>query len=172
MIDIEIKGLSDLQARLGALPEALQTKVLKGAVSTAAAIFKNQAIQYAPVYTGKVSEGHPPPGTLRDSIYQFRIKEESVGTREVWRVSVRKKKTADAYYATWVEYGHYTRGSSARSRSEREGVSSGSHAPLGTYFILAQPFMRPAFESKKTEAAEALRDYIATHLPDAMKALP
>ena len=36
---------------------------------------------------------------------------------------------------------------------------------FGTKFITARPFMRPAFENKKSAAAQAMREYMATNIP-------
>lgn len=172
-VSIEVKGLSELKNRLALLPQAIQTKIMKGMVASGAAVIKNEAILRAPYYTGDVQKGHPPPGTLKAAIFQARIVAQSVGTREVWLVSARKGKASkggmDAYYATWVEYGHYSRGPSGRSSSERKQLSAGSSVPLGSYYILPKPFMRPAFEVKKQEAIEVMRKYMADKLPEAIE---
>jgi len=148
-ISIRVDGLDELKRRLSALPQAMQTKIVKGMVSTGAAVFKDEAIARAPEYTGDVQLGHPPPGTLKRSIYQFRIREESVGTREAWRVSVRKGKKAkdgvDAYYGSWVEY--------------------------GTVKMVARPYMRPAFEVKKEDVVRVMGAYLAFALPTVVESL-
>lgn len=146
--DLSITGMPELLRRLRSMPEAIQTKVARGAVATAAAVIKNEAILRAPYYSGPVGKNHPPPGTLRNAIYQMRITAESTPTLETWLVSARKgnkaaEKGMDAYYASWVEY--------------------------GTVKMSARPFMRPAFESKKEAAVEAMRGYIAEKLPDPLK---
>ena len=96
-----------------------------------------------------MEDGDPPPGTLKKAIYQVRLREESVGTREVWKVSAKKGKKGkdgiDAYYASWVEY--------------------------GTVNMAARPFMRPAFEVNKAESIEALRLYMAAKLPEAVESV-
>ena len=149
MIDIKVTGLAELKQRLAQLPPTIQRKVMRGAVSTAAAVFRKEAELRAPEYTGTVQDGHPPPGTLKKAIYQVRLREESVGTREVWKVSAKKGKKGkdgiDAYYASWVEY--------------------------GTVNMAARPFMRPAFEVKKAESIEALRLYMAAKLPEAVESV-
>jgi HK97 gp10 family phage protein len=144
---IEVKGLAELKRRLALMPEAIQKKVSKGMVASAAAVFQREAVARAPVYPGQVGKNHPPPGTLKSAIYQFRWSQQSGGTREAWLVTVRRGRTAkgsiDAYYAHIVEY--------------------------GSVKMSARPFMRPAFEVKKQEATEAMRKYLADHLPEAVE---
>lgn len=149
-ISIEVKGLAELKARLTRLPQAIQRKISKGMVATGAAVFKDEAIRRAPVYTGPVQKGHPPPGTLRNAIYQQRIRSESFGTREVWRVSVYrgkedKKNNVDAYYAHMVEY--------------------------GSVKMAARPFMRPAFEVQKENVTRIMGAYLAFALPPVFEGL-
>ena len=148
----EISGLAELTAQLRALPQEMQKRIMKGAVATAAAIIRQEAVIRAPQYTGPVSQGHPPPGTLKKAIYQTRLTEQCTETVETWAVKVRHGKKAqthrvkgvetnlDAYYATWVEY--------------------------GTVKMSARPFMRPAFEAKKDAAVDAMGTYIAFKLPE------
>ena len=160
-VSMEVRGLSELTANLRAMPQAMQTRILKGMVATGASVIRKEAIERAPQYTGTVQAGHPPPGTLKRAIYQTRLVAQCTPTLEVWLVSVRKGKNQqnagpnhgdagpmqtnrDAYYATWIEY--------------------------GTVKMAARPFMRPAFEAKKQEASNAMRDYVAGHLPAILKA--
>lgn len=149
--ELEVQGLPELLRKLRGLPDQVRAKVIKGAVASGAAVIKNEAISRAPIYSGKVGKNHPPPGALKAAIYQARLLKECTGTVEAWLVSVRKGPRAaasvrgnvDAYYATWVEY--------------------------GTVKMGAKPFMRPAFEAKKNEAVEAMRQYVLAKLPDALK---
>lgn len=171
---VEFKGFADAMVALRAVPANYQARVKKGMVATMCSVIRNEAIARAPVYTGKVQEGHPPAGTLKRAIYQTRLVSECTENVETWMVSVRKGQTAagakggsrDAYYASWVEYGHYTRGPSARSSSERKALAAGEHATIGTYYINAQPYMRPAFETTKQQAVEAGRAYLQSRLAD------
>lgn len=188
MIQTEVKGLAELNETLRNLPAAIQSRLLRGAVATAAAIFKDEAIRRAPVYTGEVAAGHPPPGTLKKAIYQTRLPSLCTPTIETWKVSVRRGKAAqnhtsgpagakvtqnlDAFYASWVEFGHYTRapkGIAATQFARRLVISSGSQLVKGAHYVVANPFMRPAFESQKAAAAAALKTYIADNLPAAVE---
>lgn len=150
-VTMQITGLQDLNRMLTGLPQSLQTRVLRGMTATGASVIRKEAILRAPVYTGEVSQGHPPPGTLKKAIFQYRLSRECTPTRETFIVDVRKGKTIgkkgrinanDAFYANWVE--------------------------RGTAKMAAKPFMRPAFETKKQAAVEAMRAYLIERLPDAV----
>lgn len=142
-----IKGLAELAAKLHALPDKLAKKHLAGAMVAGAAVIRDEARTLAPVYTGPVSQGHPPPGTLRRAVILKRIPERSSRDRQVVYVVVRhgkkfsrvfKKKKGvlqasvnlDAFYWRFVEF--------------------------GTAKMAARPFMRPAFEAKKRAAVEVI----------------
>lgn len=146
-ISMEVQGLAELKRRLEQLPQAIQSKIMRGAVSTAAAVFREEAERHAPEYTGTVQNGHPPPGTLKKAIYQVRVREECFGTREAWKVSVKRGKRdgVDAYYGSWVEY--------------------------GTVHMVAHPYMRPAFELQKENAVRVIGTYIAFALPQAVESI-
>lgn len=155
MIDLKITGLAELKKTLAALPQSLQTTAVKGMVAAGASVIRQEAALRAPVSTGKLQDGHPPPGTLKAAIFQMRLTADCSPTREVWMVNVRKGKrfqahqksgqtvNLNAYYATWVEY--------------------------GTVKMSARPYMRPAFEAKKHAAVDAMGTYLAFWLPAAVE---
>lgn len=141
MDKVEIEGLRELQIKLLELPKRLAKNVMRSAVSAGAAVIRTEIKQRAPVYTGTVSAGHPPPGTLRRAIVSKYIREMSSDFEAVFKVTVRKGKrftkqgkkenlSQDAYYAMWVE--------------------------LGTAKMAARPFFRPGYEAKKQEALNAM----------------
>jgi HK97 gp10 family phage protein len=146
---VHVSGLAELSAALRELPGRIGRNVLRGAVAAGAAEIRKAAMTTAPVYTGEVSKGHPPPGTLRRALYQKQIRELSNDQAQVFFVGVRqgkkyrnqgKKKnlSQDAYYWRFVEF--------------------------GTSKMAARPFLRPAFEQAKMVAVERLRDYMAARI--------
>lgn len=159
-------------AELQALPQVMQQRVMKGTVATGAAVIRREIAMRAPEYSGDVAEGHPPPGTLKRAIYQARVPELCTATREVWMVGVRTGKRTgrgkankhDAYYARWVEYGHYTRGAKGQNRATRRAIRSGTQFAAKAYFVLPRPFFRPGFEAKKDDALKAMQQYINDNL--------
>lgn len=176
MIDIEVKGLSELKATLRTLPAAIQNRVMRSAVATAAGVFKDEAVLLAPMYTGSVQAGHPPPGTLKQAIYITRMVSQCTSTLEMWKVDVRrnaakgKTKGVGAFYASWVEYGHFTRTPGLSKRAHGAAVAAGMAGGLGAKWVSAKPYMRPAFESVKEQAALAMRDKMAQRIDDAVQA--
>lgn len=143
-----IDGLAKLNDALKQLPDNVAKNILRRSVYAGAKVIRDNARDRAPVFTGSVSEGHPPPGTLKRSIVMKQIAALSGKYRQTFFVAVRKGKkyqkqgkkgtlSQDAYYAGWVEYGHVAKG--------------GKSVP-------AHPFMRPAWDSGKDAALNAIRD--------------
>lgn len=176
-VTVQVTGLDQLLRDLKAFPAAVQKRVLKGAAATGASVLRKEAIQRAPVSTGKVEEGHPPPGTLKKAIYQTRLVQECTPTREVFKVGVRQGKRAqsvgkkganlDAYYAKWVEYGHF-----ARVPHEMTKTAKAAGRMLGVArWVAPHPFMRPAIAAKQGDALRAMQEYIRNQMPLATAAL-
>lgn len=146
MVDQTVAGLDQLAKMLKQLPANISRNVLRQAVSAGAQVIVKEARLKAPEYSGpefseKKRETHPPPGTLKRSIYKKQIRELSDLGRQVFFVGARhgKKSKFDAYYFRFVEF--------------------------GTSRMPARPFMRPAFEAKKMEAVEAMRQYMLIRIP-------
>ncbi len=146
-VSVQVTGLKELNDALAHLPQNIGRNVLRGATSAGAAVIRKEARMRAPVYTGDVAKGHPPPGTLKRAIYQKQIRELSGVLRQTFYVSVRrgglrkdaKGRSLDAYYWHMVEF--------------------------GTAKMAARPFVRPAFEATKLAAVEAIRRYMAERIP-------
>lgn len=171
-VSVKMQGLPELLAELRGMPDKVQRRVLTSAVATGARVIKQEVVRRAPVYTGLdldtgryVPKGRnaPPPGTLRRAIYSTRAVNKCTDTLEVFRVGVRSgKRTAkgkanphDAYYARWVEYGHFTRApkSLGATRKQRREVAMQTGA---VRWVAPRPFFRPAFDAKKEEATRAM----------------
>lgn len=141
---IGVSGLAELQDTLEKkLPEALRGKAMQGALAEGAKPIMRTARSMAPQETGR----------LRRAIYSFRDKASTRG-REARLISVRSGKrfsrgkvNRDAFYWKWLEFGHMTRSSKTRDSVPR--------------MVPATPFMRPAFESQKHTALNAIREALA-----------
>ena len=151
-----VEGLRDLLANMKELPQRISRNVLRGSASAMASEVRVEARNKAPVSTGPVAKGHPPPGTLKRAIYQKQIRELSDAQRQVFFVGVRQgkryrkqgkrgDKSQDAYYWRWVEF--------------------------GTSKMAARPFLRPAFEVKKEAAVESMKQYMADRIAKEVAAL-
>ena len=144
--ETKIVGMKELYEALSTkIPRNMEGKVLQKALGRGTLILKRQVEQ-------NIGPGYPFPkdvtGTLRRSVYAKRSKFDNTATFEARIVGIRHgraaaKRKLDAYYATWVEFGH-------------KGVS-------------ARPFMRPAFETTKGRAFTAILDGLATQLDVAKK---
>lgn len=175
-VTFSIPDLAAFLRDLEDLPKQVRMRIVKGAVATGASVIRKESVLRAPMYPGTVGKDHPQPGTLKKSIYQTRLVDKCNDTTEVWKVDVRKGKVftkkgrrmPDAYYAAWVEYGHYTRtpgGVGTRAQRRLKARSAGD-----VRWVPAQPFMRPAFEAKKQDAFQAMVDYIRRELASALLA--
>ena len=175
-----VSGLRELQAALYQLPVNIAANVLRGSVLAGAAVVREQAKTNAPTYTGKVADGHPPPGTLKRAIFAKRIREKSNQFSQVFYVGVRKGKkyrkqgkggnlSMDAYYASWVEFGHYyaPRGKHGLGmrKAAMNAVANASSVITGSRFILPHPYLRPAFEATKTIAVQRIKQYLTDRIP-------
>lgn len=167
---MSFSGLDGLLADLRSFPAEYQKRLLKGAAATGAAVIRKEAVIRAPVSTGEIEAGHPPPGTLKKAIYQVRMTQECTPTREVFKVGVRTGKrfqsfgkkgvNLDAYYWSWVEYGHFARVPHAMTKTAK---AAGRMLGVATW-VPARPFMRPAIQAKNAEALQAMRDYLTLRI--------
>ena len=175
-IKFELPDLQAFLAELHALPQQVQQRLAKGAVATGASVIRKAAIALAPMDTG----------VLKGAIYQTRLVDQCTPTLEAWAVDVyagklqrhRGKKTSkfgptqgtnrDAFYAKWIEYGHFTRtpaGPGPR-KARREAARKAGTAR----WVPPQPFMGPAFRDHKDAAVRAMGEYITANLPAATAA--
>lgn len=130
-VEIKLEGFKELARELRDMPEKIGRNVLRAAVNAGATAVRREVQTRAPVDTGR----------LRRSIYQRQVREQSNLQRQVFHVGVRsgvrrnedgsKDRSRDAWYWRFIEF--------------------------GTVKLPARPFLRPAFESRQTEAIEAMR---------------
>lgn len=175
-VKFEMPDMSAYLAEMKALPDTMREKIMRGAVASGAAVVRRAAVALAPQWDGVVSKGHPAPGTLKNAIYQVRMPEKCSGTSEVFKVDVRTGGTRagkggarvslpDAFYAVWVERGHFTRTPGLTQKQHRAARKAGTAGSSGATWVPAHPFMRPAFESNKDAAERAMKAYIDSNLP-------
>jgi len=138
--------------KLAAFDTDLRERALRRAGNAAAQVFMESAKMYAPVYTGSVAEGHPPPGTLKRSIIVKRVEEDSGPYRERYIVTVRRGGKVDAYYAEWVERGHFVKPKGMTKYAHRKSRERGTTT---AQFVAPNPFMRPAYLTAEQEAFAA-----------------
>lgn len=178
MMTASLQGLSELLSAMEELPKQAQGRLMRSVVGSGAALVRNEITLRAPVWTGDVSQGHPPPGTLKRAVYMAFLQDATTATRTVFQVAVRTGKQArtrnhskagpvqtfslDAYYWKWVEFGHYTRAPKGKAKA----VETGSELVRGAYWVMAKPFVRPGFEAKREAAINAMADKFRARLPE------
>lgn len=152
MTDINVKGLSDLQAFMDTLPAKLQNNVLRGALRAGIKPMKLSAIANCPA--GEPSETNKRKynlysGALRDSIRVSGRIDKRNGNVIARLVAGGKTKTgADVFYAKWIEFG-------TKPHIIGDGVHPG---------VMPKPFMRPALDTEANTAVLAVGEYIKKRL--------
>lgn len=150
-VDIQIRGLAEIKAQLADLAPRLQRQVLQKALFDGARVIRDEAQRRVPVKSG----------TTRRNIFMRRSKRDRPGVlvavrklsaREIARLKQKQIKTrkrtlqadpADPFYWKFIEFGFVHRGGKA---------------------VPARPFLRPAFESTKQQAVDAIGDGIGRWL--------
>jgi HK97 gp10 family phage protein len=129
---VEVKGLQELGERLRLMKSEVSLKIGRQAVNAGAQVIKKQAIANAPIWPKphKLEGVMVPSGNLKKNIVVKKIKSPLVAE---YIVTVRGKKK-DAYAARY-----------------------GRLVEFGTVKMAAEPYLRPAFDSKKSEAVEAIK---------------
>lgn len=127
---LELKGFKELAAAMRELPERVAKNALRSAVGAGAAEIRKEAKLHAPVDSGR----------LKTSIYQKQIREPSGQYKQVFFVGARngpkRKKGGTKDYSQSAWYWRFVE--------------------FGTAKMAASPFLRPAFESKKEAAIDAI----------------
>ena len=153
---VHIQGLDQLARAMKELPKRVARNSLRAAVYAGAKVIRDQAKLKAPVAVAPLGPNQPPPGTLKRSVIMKQIPELSSAERQTFFVTVRHGKkyrkqgkkgqlSQDAWYWRFVEF--------------------------GTVKMAARPFLRPAFESKKRAAVQAIQDRLAQRIEQAAQEL-
>ncbi len=128
----KLTGFKELAQAMRQLPDRVAKNALRRAVSSAAAVVRNEARARAPVDTGEMK---------RD--IQMKRDRDTKG-----QVSAR--------YLVFVRSGKKSR-MAGKGRNVNKDSFYWRFLEFGTVKMTAKPFMRPAFEAKKQEALEQLR---------------
>jgi HK97 gp10 family phage protein len=169
-ITVQMKGLKEINDALKALPVEVGSKELNGAMSAGAQVIETELQVRAPIAARahfRARGLRVPPGTLRRAVYRVRVRELETLFHKVWRVGIRqgrgqRKAGRDAFYWWWVENGH--------KFVPRRAVAGGtirSRRANATVRVSAHPFVRPTFESKKSQAVAAIIASLTERIPKA-----
>ena len=154
--NVQIEGLAELAKALKELPERVAKNGLRAAVYAGAKVIRDEAKLLAPVAVACLGPKQPPPGTLKRALIMKQIPELSGKSKQTFFVMVRHGKkyrnqgnngklSQDAWYWRFVEF--------------------------GTVKMAAQPFLRPAFDAKKTQAVAAIKERLAERIELAVQEL-
>ncbi len=169
-----VRGLSDLQRKFDAVPDEVDRKVLRAGVSAGAKLVKAATktnIRKLPRKRG------PGTGTLeRAVIINFRRKDSDSnqavyivtlrqGKKYQTRVSKKGRKIAssDAYYARFVEQGHYVRPPGKHLSRKGRLVNNRATAALkagGLKKVPGYPFLQPALSANVDGVIRAMTDSV------------
>jgi HK97 gp10 family phage protein len=153
---VRIEGLAELNRALRELPQRIANRGLRTAVYAGAKVIRDEARHRAPKAAQSLGTKQPSAGTLKRSVIMKHIRELSGGGRQTFYVLVRQGKkyrnqgkrgnlSQDAWYWRFVEF--------------------------GTRKMAARPFLRPALESRRREAVEAIKGRLAQRIEIEAKAL-
>jgi HK97 gp10 family phage protein len=146
---VKVEGLAELARALRELPDRVAKNGLRVSVYAGAKVIRDEARIRAPKAIASLGPDQPPPGTLKRSVIMKHIPELSSLTRQTFFVTVRHGKkyrkqgkkgnlSQDAWYWRFVEF--------------------------GTRKMRARPFLRPALESKRRDAVQAMKDRLTERI--------
>jgi HK97 gp10 family phage protein len=141
-----VRGGKELAELLRALPVKLENNIMRGALRAGAKVILVEAKANAPV----------DDGDLKDSL---RISTKSKRGEVKATVKVGNKKV---YYAKFIEFGTAAHKITARGTGLRFGSFFGKS--VNHPGVLAKPFMRPALDSRSSQAVNEIRKYIGKRL--------
>lgn len=167
-------AIADMAKNLG---DAVGQDALRAAGFAGAEVFRDEAKSNAS--RSESTPGSGPAkrtGTLHKNIIIKRLEEEASDRKQVYLVTVRSGKfgpDGDAYYWKWVENGHLivrkTMRQAVASLNRRRKVAALlAQTEFGGSRVAARPFMRPAYESKKQEAIDAMQAKLAEKVREKM----
>lgn len=168
-VDIKLIGADQLLAKLRDMPQNIARNALKSAVGLAAGVIRDEAISRIGTNPKSIT------GTLQRSLYTKQIRELSgpekqtfyVGARQgkKWAHVGKKNVNKDAFYAKWVELGHFTRRIKNSNRGERNNAALEAAVRSGKIkWVQGRPFLVPAFIARKETAIRVMGDVINARL--------
>lgn len=153
---VTLKGFKQLEKKLLGLEKKVAKKLVRRALRDGAKIIHQEARLRVPVKTGR----------LRRS-----IKVKAAKKRKKHQVAIivqcgEGDFVGDTFYGGMIEFGYEKvpvyRGSDGRFRSAKRGTQPTTTVP-------PQPFMRPAFDSKKGAAVSAIENTLSAGIVSVAK---
>ena len=143
-VTVEVHGLKELSAALRQLPQKLERRVLNGGLMTGGRVIEKDAKTRVKVRTGatrrniRARPGKPVDGHTATVI---------VGVRQLGRKQIAKLKAKGGRAALLAQDPYWWR-----------------YQEFGTSKMPASPFLRPAFEAKKVQAAFTIKEALKARI--------
>jgi len=150
MIDINVKGLSEIQKFLDQIPAKMEANVMRGACRAGCKPILEQAKANVPVKSGELRD------TLRIS---SSIKKQDGKVTASVKVG-GKYRGKDAFYAPWIEF----TGARPHSIIGNLSINGRVFSKINHPGFKAKPFLRPALDSRANDAVIAAGEYIKKRL--------
>ena len=152
---MKINGLKELDLAMARLPYEIQGKPLRAATSRAAKLIRDEAIARAPEDTGN----------LKESIYRYRSRSQSLPGREVFIVGVRRgprRRYANTRF-------NRRKGRVGKTYFEQGKAFYWRFLEFGTAKMQKRPFLRPAFEDNKVAAVNVIKERLRIEIDKAAR---
>lgn len=147
---VQVLGLKELEKKMIELGPKIGRKALKGALVAGGKIIKKEAQLLSPDRTGRLDKAMyiktmSKPNPFKENVI--------FGVRHGRKMS---KRNLDAFYWTFLEFGHLVRGKKYRTRGERLSAASD-----GTKRIEGIHFVENAFKRKQLAALNKITETLS-----------
>lgn len=161
MINFDVSGLTRaVNDTVNQIADSVSESTLRKVGVAGAVVFRDAAKQNA--------LAHVKTAKLYNSIIVKRVEEESEGAiRQVYKVTVRHGKPDGAFYYRFVEFGHrFVPRNKKISKKTGRKIGWKAHRraaelEYGTASAPAYPYMRPAYDSNRSVAIDAMTRTLA-----------
>jgi HK97 gp10 family phage protein len=146
MASVEIKGLRELQVAIKELPEKLQGAPIRTSLYSGAKLVREHA--------RRIHTWHDDTGFLSQAIVSFPVKKNEHQYTDQVRVGVRRRRVKKPSKKFAGARGR-------RQRRQKKTIITPyywRYLEFGTSRMSAKPFLRPAFEAEKSDAAKRITE--------------
>lgn len=141
----QVTGLADLEQRLLAFSDKIAQNIMNGAIRAGAVVIQREAKLYN---SKSISEEAHWLGK-KNSKGRVLIQPGELNAKGIKvRLAPRKSRSVPVEYWVYVSKRYWY----------------WKFLEFGTAHMYARPFMRPAFEAKKSEAVDRIREYLAARI--------
>lgn len=154
-MQVKIEGLRELKEALHKLPDELRLKPLQTAVSQSAKVVQEKAKSLAPIQSGE----------LRDNIVRYKARKYSNKDQVTYHVGMKKE---------WIAFADNNKNRRAKKvgkKYSRDKIYYWRFHEFGTVKMRAKPFLRPGFESTKTEQLRVMQEILGQSIERISKKL-